>query len=106
MATKYKIRITKDAQYDLTEIYDYIAEQLTAQKAAADLMAEIESSIMNLADFPYSSPAFSDDYLKLLRYRKLIIKKYIVVYSVSDEKKEIDILRIFYGPSDYMKYLL
>jgi toxin ParE1/3/4 len=101
----YKIRFTNDARQDLRDIYEYIALNLTAEKAAGNLMAEIEKSVMNLADFPCSSPFLSDDRLRQLGYRKLIIKKYIAVYAVDEKSKTVNILRFFYGPSDYMKYL-
>ena len=35
-------------------------------------------------------------------YRRAIIKNYVVIYSVDEEKKEVYLHKFFYGGSDYI----
>ena len=105
MATPYSLFFTQDARGDINEIYDYIAHSLSAEKAAHRLMSKIESEIRSLADFPYSGPLVSDVRLAALGYRKLLVERYILVYTVDESKCSVIILRVFYGAMDYLKYL-
>ena len=38
-------------------------------------------------------------------YRKLVIKKYVALYLIDEEKKFVIVSRIFYGPMDYVNHL-
>ena len=88
---------------DLDSTFEYISHVLCADKAAKELMKEIDDSIMNLKNMPYMYPECNEP-LKSLGYRKIVVKNYILIYEVDDEKKNINLLRIFYGRSDYMRF--
>mgnify|MGYP003400320478 FL=1 len=50
-------------------------------------------------------PVCSDEVLKEMNYRRLIVQNYIIIYSVNEKSQAVNILRLFYGKSDYLKYL-
>src|SRR5665647_2873802 len=99
--SNYSLKFTPKAQDDLDEIYSYISTKLFAKIAAAALMDNIEKSIMMLALFPLSCSFVIDEPLKSRGYRKLIVDNYIVFYLVNEEEKQVVIMRILYGASNY-----
>lgn len=99
----YKLVFAPEFARDLDSTFEYISHVLCADKAANELMKEIDDSIMNLKNMPYMYPECNEP-LKSLGYRKIVVKNYILIYEVDDEKKNINLLRIFYGRSDYMRF--
>ena len=72
----YGLKLTPKASEDLDKIYRYITEELYAEQAAADLLEEIETSVLKLKEFPFSCNYVADEYLKKKGYGKLIIIQY------------------------------
>lgn len=105
MQNSYQLKFTQIANDDLDGIYRYISEHLVAPKAANDLMDNIETSIMKLKDFPYSGSLVTDDILKSLGYRKLIVKNYIVFHLIDEAEKQVVIMRVLYGAQQYENLL-
>ena len=67
---------------------------------APEFARDLDSTFKNM---PYMYPECNEP-LKSLGYRKIVVKNYILIYEVDDEKKNINLLRIFYGRSDYMRF--
>lgn len=105
MQNSYQLRFTPIAADDLDGIYRYISGHLVAPKAANDLMADIETSIIRLKEFPYSGSPVADDILRSHGYRKLIVKKYIIFYLIDESEKQVVIMRVLYGAQKYENIL-
>lgn len=101
----YRLRFAGEAARDLDETFDYIRNTLSAPKAAENLMLEIENAISGLKENPYLYAPCRDPVLAEMSYRSLVVKNYIVVYSVNDDAHVVNILRIFYGKMDYGKLM-
>ena len=101
----YSLKLTPKAGEDLEQIYSYISEKLFESNAANNLLEKIESSIMKLKDFPFSSNLVSDEFLKSKGYRKLIVENYIVFYLVNESEKQVVIIRILYCAQNYQDFL-
>lgn len=102
----YAVRFTRYAARDLDDMFRYITYELDAEKAAKELMREVEDSIANLREFPFSAPQAKDDLLARKGYRALTVrKKYVVMYRVYEDRQQVIIHRIFYGRRDYAKML-
>ena len=102
----YTLRFTRHAAQDLDAMFQYIAYELEAETAAKALMQEIEHTISNLREFPYSAPQARDDLLARKGYRALTIrKKYVAVYRVNEAQCEVVVQRIFYGRREYKRFL-
>jgi len=101
----YNIKFTPKANDDLEEIFYYIATKLFADEAAVKLLDNIETSINRLAKFPLSCEYVSDKHLNSRGYRKLLVDNYIVFYLINEEEKQIVIMRILYGASNYKDIL-
>lgn len=101
----YSLKFTPKAEQDLNEIYQYISTKLCADIAAQNLLNKIEKEIMQLKEFPYLSIQVLDETLKIKGYRKLIIDNYIAFYLVNEIDKQVVIMRILYGASNYFNIL-
>jgi toxin ParE1/3/4 len=102
---EYTLKFTLNAEEDLDEIYSYIATKFFAQTTAESLMDKIENRIMKLKEFPVSGSCVHDDLLKERGYRKLIVGNYIAFYLVNEAEKQIVIMRILYGATNYQDFL-
>ncbi len=101
----YKIQITDAFQRDLDAVIAYIVLSLENKTAAANLLDAIERSCGDLERMPLMYEACHDPYLKELGYRKAGIRNYIMVYKVDEERKTVNILRLFHGRQDYEKLI-
>lgn len=78
------------------------------KSAAAKLIAETKAEIDLLADFPKSCPICSEPRLQAKGIRKLIVKNFIVLYSLEESDSVItavNVLRFVYGRRNYAELL-
>lgn len=92
----YNLIITPSADKDLSDIIEYMSNDLSNPNAAKRFYEKVEKSYDNLEEFPcmYSLcelPEFSDN------HRKIIIDDYVIVYKFDESSGEISILRVLYG---------
>ncbi len=97
----YEIVFTDSANADLEEIYEYIHKKLKEENSAEDLIDSIENNILRLEKYPYSCVEVNVKPHKRM-YRKLVIDKYIVLYRVNEERKQVIIFNVIYGKRDYL----
>ncbi len=102
---RYSLKLTPKASEDLDKIYRYISEELYSKEAAINLLERIETSIMNLKEFPFACNYVADEFLKNKGYRKLIIDNYIAFYLVNEEEKLVIVMRVLYGRQKYQDLL-
>lgn len=101
----YNLVITKSAEKDLADILQYISKDLSAPKAANDLLDDILKCYNNISLNPLMYALCDNDRLKSKKYRKAVIKNYIMFYRVDEEKRIIYIMRFVYGRRDYINLL-
>ena len=90
------------ARQEMIEIYKYIYERLYAKTAANNLLKLIENEIDRLRRFP-KLYARIEKFNKINRvYRRIVIKKYILLYTIDENEKIVYIDHIFYGGRDYL----
>lgn len=101
----YKIEVTPAASHDLDEIVDYIARELENPTAATSFLDEVDACYEGLETMPFMYEECRDLRLKALKYRRAVIKHYVMVYRVDEDAKTVYILRFFYGARDYEKLI-
>jgi plasmid stabilization system protein ParE len=94
------VDISEPAENDLRDIVRYISAQLSAPMTALKMMETIEDAIAELSDIPQGRPLVIDDHLSSMGYRKLIVKNYIVFFTVNEKEKVVDVERILYARRD------
>jgi addiction module RelE/StbE family toxin len=97
---KYKIEYLPIADRDLTEIFSYIAVDLAAPQAAANLLEKIGQAIQTLETFPYAYPVYhsTEIHTETFEFRSLIVASYLVFYYVTENT--VTIARVVYGKRD------
>ena len=102
---RYRVDVSEPAENDLKDIVRYIAAQLSAPQTALEMLEAIENATAGLAEMPERATPISDESLAVMGYRKLIVKNYIVFFSIDEKAKVVDIERILYGRRDWQAIL-
>lgn len=107
MTAIYEVVLTEDAQQDLQELYDYIAEH-DAPAKADDVLDCIEQLLASLATMPERG-AWTKELLALgiREYRETYFKPYRVIYRViqSDKRRMVYVYLIVDGRRDMQALL-
>lgn len=98
---KYRVDVSEPAENDLRDIVRYISAQLSAPMTALKMMDTIEEAITGLAVMPQKCPPVNDERLAMLGYRKLLVKNYIVFFTIDEKPKVVDVERILYARRDW-----
>jgi len=101
--TKLRIRYTQDAVDDLDSIFDYISED--KRTAAANMLEQMEKSILKLADNPRMGTVLPTNELSLVEpgYRRIVVKPYLIFYRIG--RGELFISRVLHSRQDWMSLL-
>jgi len=102
---KYRVDVSEPAENDLRDIVRYIASQLSAPISALHMMELLEEAMVGLSDMRQRCPLVADERLSQMGYRKLIVKNYVVFFSVDEKNKVVDVERILYGRRDWLRIL-
>ncbi len=97
--------VSEPAENDLRDIVRYIASQLSAPISALSMMELLEEAMAGLSDMPQRCPLVEDERLSQMGYRKLIVKNYVVFFSIDEKTKVVDVERILYGRRDWLRIL-
>lgn len=103
MDTKqYKVIITPTAYKEINKIYDYITEDLYAKNAAKRLMEKVEEEVQKLKYAPKIHTEIEKfDELKR-SYRRIVIKDYIILYTIDEENNVVFVSHMYYGGRNYI----
>lgn len=97
---EYSVEITTPAQQDLRAIVLYIRDVLQAPTAAQNLLQQIREEIYGLSHMPERYPLWEEDPWHSQGLRKLVVKKYVVLYLIAEQRQTVQIARVFYGGRD------
>lgn len=100
--TQYKVEITEECLEEINEIYEYISNKLIAKEAAKRLIKEVKKSILNLAESPYLYMKIGKTDKLKREYHRIVIKNYIILYTIDDKNKKIFISHMIYGKRNYL----
>ena len=97
---KYEIEYLPVADQDLTEIVTYIAVDLAAPQAAANLLEKIEHAVKSLETFPYAHAVYRPIRLQTMpfEFRSLIVNSYLIFYYITENI--VTIARVIYSRRD------
>lgn len=98
---KYRVDVSEPAENDLRDIVRYISAQLSAPMTALKMMDTLEEAITGLTVMPEKCPSVTDERLAMMGYRKLLVKNYIVFFTIDEKSKVVDVERILYARRDW-----
>ena len=97
----YRVDVSDKADYDLDRILSYIAVDLASPQAAASFADEVYECYDRLEENPFIYEECRDTKLQQEGYRRAVIKNYIMLYKVYDNKLVI-VHRFFYNRQNYV----
>lgn len=101
----YKIFVSETYHNDLKDIIHYIYHNLDAPLTASTLLDEIESAVSALSVMPFRYGLVDDAYLHRKKFRKCLVKNYIIFYKVNKENKTVMIHRILHARQKWIDIL-
>lgn len=102
---QYKVIITPTAYKEIDHIYNYISENLYAENAAIELMRKIEEKIQKLKYAPKIHTEIEKINGLKRRYRRIVIKNFVILYTINEEEKIVYVSHIYYGRQNYLNLL-
>lgn len=101
----YSIIITPDAEADLVEISNYIANDLMAPETALRYVHVVRNEIAKLE---YRAPSFKvidDEPFHSMRIRKIMANNFFVYFWIDEPSRIVYILNVIYKRRDQLKAL-
>lgn len=97
---KYIVNPTPSFEKNMEEIYNYIFFKLKEPNIANKLYKLV---IKEISSLQYSPERYSRVlYNKNRNIRKLLVKKYIIIYEVDNNTGQVFILHIFHSSQNYL----
>lgn len=102
---EYKVELSIQAKEDYKSIIRYIKYKLSEPNIAERYAELIKNEINTLKYNPQKFAIINYDIIKQYKFRKLIIKNYIVFYRINEEEKIVNVERILHGTTDWKNKL-
>jgi len=93
MPVKFRVRITRTAQEDIEDIWNFVAQDDPIE--SEKFLLQLEDQIKTLEYFPERCPLIPENEILRTRYRHLLYGNYRTVFRISG--KTIYVLRIVHG---------
>lgn len=94
----YKVVYLPLAEADIMSAVDYIALTLGAPKAAGELLDELDRTVMQLSEFPYSCELYRSARPMKDEIRMASVKGYVLYYAVTPDT--VEVRRFLHGRRD------
>lgn len=96
MQSEFSIIILNHAKQDLEDIFSYIGNTLSNEKAVDDLYKSFYSAFESIRLFPFASSKSKFQFDGITLYKKTV-KNYLVFYMVDQASCKIHLVRILYA---------
>ena len=101
----YRLIVTPDAEADLSELRDYIANVLRSPETARSYLHHLRKEIGSLSEMPARIKAVDEEPWHSRGIRKLIVKNFLVYFRIVEEEKTVYILNVIYARRDQLRIL-
>jgi plasmid stabilization system protein ParE len=101
----YSVHITDIAEEEILATVRYITDVLKAPIAANNLLDEIEKYENILETTPNIFSFVPDEYLRVKGIKYVMVKNYMMFYTINEKEKTVDVIRFLYGRKDWKRIL-
>ena len=101
----YKIIITPDAEEDLFELRNYIADVLLARDTARNYIRTIRKEIGSLSELPARYMPVDDEPWHSRGIRRIMANNFFVYYRIDEDRKQVFVLNVIYARRDQLRML-
>lgn len=98
----YRVTVTSTALRELIRVHDYILNDLNAEQAAKRMLELIENQIEMLRYTPMMHMKIEKFDETQNQYRRIIIKNYVLLYTIDEGNNIVYVSNIYYGKKDYL----
>jgi len=102
----YSVNITDIAEEDIISTVRYISNELKNPIAANKLLDDIEKHEDILAETPGIYPFVHDEYLAGKGLKYVIIKNFLLFFTIDEDNKIVNVIRFLYGRRDWKNILV
>jgi len=102
----YNVILSLEAKADIRGIVRYIAKELREPATATHRLDRIEDTIASLERMPEKYALVSDEYLASCGIRMVMVRKYLIFYTLDHSKNKVNISRVLYGKRDWISLLI
>ena len=102
---KYTVKVSEIANNDLENIISYIRNDLKEDIIADKYKLLFKQALKKLENVAGSMPILSEELTGYKNIRKINVRKYIIFYTVDEEKNTTFVVRIGHAFMDWEKYL-
>lgn len=95
---QYNVVITREAEKDMEDIYNYIALELLSPEYALGQYNRIAEAILQLDIFPEAFRIVDFEPEHTMSIRRKFVDNYTIFYRISG--KQVEITNVLYTPSD------
>ena len=104
----YNIKLTEEFLTEIENICNYISVDLNANDAANRLRDKVIHNILLLENSPRMFAKIKIEKIDKVKrkYRKIVIKNYVILYTIDEENKIVYVAHIYYSGRNYIDDLL
>ena len=102
---EYEIILTPDAEEDLWELRNYIADVLFSPDTALEYVRTVRREIAGLAQFPARFKPMDDEPWHSRGVRRLLAKNFFVYYWIDEPRKRVYVMNVIYARRDQLQAL-
>ena len=103
---KYEVRVTRQAREQLQEIVHYVAKELLAPDAAANLLEKMEEAMASLAEMPGRIRPIQEEPWRSQGVRKIIVKNFFIYFWSDEENARVQVVAVIYSRRDQIHRLM
>ena len=101
----YTVNISRQAQYDMRTIFEYIAFTLMEPKIAEKQFARIEKAINSLDKMPERFRLYEKESWRNRNLRVMPVDNFLTFYTVDNLSYIVTVVRIMYGARNIVNEL-
>mgnify|MGYP002862585366 CR=1 FL=1 len=101
----FEIIITPDAEADLIELRNYIADVLLAPETALSYIRSIRKEIASLSEMPGRVKPVDEEPWHSRGLRKIIAENFYVYFRIDETIHRVYILNVIYSKRDQLKMM-
>lgn len=102
----YNIKLTEEFLTEIENICNYISVDLNANDAADRLREKVIYNILLLENSPRMFAKIEKIDKVKRKYRKIVIKNYVILYTIDEKNKIVYVAHIYYSGRNYIDDLL
>lgn len=96
----YAVILTRQAQFDLKEVFNYISDVLQSRRNASAQLDRLEKAIMSLHDMSERFRVCDADKWRERNLRIMPVDNYLLFYIPERDTNTVNVIRVMYGGRD------